>query len=290
MGLRFKYNAVLVLACVLGTGIALGLTYQLVRASALQEVEREISLMRANATAVRSYTLNHIDPLLSNDSAILFQPEAVTSFAARSVFATVSEDFPQYNYKEAALNPTNPADLPTALEADMIAQFRADPSIQNLSAVIEDDAGPLLAMAFPVTINSEGCLRCHSTPEAAPPAMVDLYGSENGFGWQMGETVGAQIITAPMALIQQRAWETGLIVVAALSATFALVVILTNIMLTRIVLRPVAYLSNMAEQVSLGDFAVPEYTPVSRDEISSLATSFNRMRRSLDSAMKMIDD
>ena len=38
-----------------------------------------------------------------------------------------------------------------------------------------------------------------------------------------------------------------------------------------------------------GDFSVEEYKKPGRDEISSLSVSFNRMRRSLERAMSMID-
>ena len=290
MGLRLKYNAVLLTASVLGVAGAVALSYIMVQDSATRDVEREARLMRANATAVRAYTVNHIDPLLSEDGEILFQPEAVTSFAARTIFDAVSAEFPQYAYKEAALDPTNPADLPTPLERGMIEQFRADPTLESLSAQIDGPDGKLLTMAFPVTIENPGCLNCHSTPDVAPPAMLDLYGTANGFGWEFGETVGAQIITVPMTLIAERAKETAILVGSALLAAFALVLILTNVMLSRVVIRPVKYLSQMAERVSMGDFSVPEYARNSRDEIGSLAASFNRMRRSLDRAMSMLDE
>ena len=290
MGLRLKYNAVLLTASVLGVAGAVALSYLMVQDSATRDVEREARLMRANASAVRAYTVNHIDPLLSADGDILFQPEAVTSFAARTVFDAVSAEFPQYAYKEAALDPTNPDDLPTALERDMIEQFRADPELESLSARIEGPQGQLLTMAFPIAIENPGCLNCHSTPDVAPPAMLDLYGIENGFGWEFGETIGAQIITVPMTLIAERAEETAILVGSALLAAFTLVLILTNVMLTRVVIRPVKYLSQMAEHVSMGDFSVPEYARNSRDEIGSLAGSFNRMRRSLDRAMSMLDE
>jgi protein-histidine pros-kinase len=289
MGLRLKYNAVLLAAMVLGIAGAVGLSYELVQQSATRDVEREARLMRANAKAVRAYTITHIDPLLIEDSAILFQPEAVTSFAARTVFDTVGAEFPQYAYKEAALDPTNPEDLPTPLERDMIEQFRADPALDQLSAEIEDENGRFLAMAFPITIENPGCLNCHSTPDIAPPAMLDLYGRENGFGWEFGETVGAQIITVPTTLIARRAEETALLVGSALLAAFGLVLLVTNLLLSRVVIRPVRYLTDMAERVSMGDFSVPETTRKSRDEIGSLASSFNRMRRSLERAMAMLD-
>ena len=289
MGLRFKYNIVLALACLLGFGAAGGISYVIVQRFAQEEIKQSINMVHANANAVRYYTLNSITPLLSEDNDILFLPETVTSFAARSVFASVQEQFPDYSYKEAALNPTNPSDLASPVEAAMIEQFRTDPSLTEITRVVDRDGAQYLTVAYPITITQEGCLRCHSTPEAAPPAMVDLYGSDGGFGWQLGETVGAQIIAAPMSLVEKRTWETGIILIAGLSSVFFLVFAMTNLILGRIVLSPVRHMTAMAEKVSQGDFSVPEYQKPGKDEISSLTVSFNRMRRSLEQAMRMID-
>ena len=289
MGLRLKYNIVLALACLLGFGAAGGISYVIVQRFAQEEIKQSINMVHANANAVRYYTLNSITPLLSEDNDILFLPETVTSFAARSVFASVQEQFPDYSYKEAALNPTNPSDLASPVEAAMIEQFRTDPSLTEITSVVDRDGAQFLTVAYPITITQEGCLRCHSTPEAAPPAMVDIYGPDGGFGWQLGETVGAQIIAAPMSLVEQRTWETGVILIAGLACVFLLVFAMTILIRGRIVLSPVRHMSDMAEKVSLGDFSVPEYQKPGKDESSSLTVSFNRMRRSLEQAMRMID-
>jgi HAMP domain-containing protein len=46
----------------------------------------------------------------------------------------------------------------------------------------------------------------------------------------------------------------------------------------------------MADEVSMGQLDTPEYVRNSRDEIGSLSTSFNRMRRSLQNAMAMLEE
>ncbi|MEM7742258.1 MAG: DUF3365 domain-containing protein [Pseudomonadota bacterium] len=290
MGLRLKFNVILIAACALGIASASALSYSVVQNAAVDEVKQQIRLLRANAISVRSYTLDSIEPLLSDDNDILFLPPTVTSYAARRVFSKFQENFPAYQYKEAALNPTNPADAASEFEASLIEQFRADGDLDQIATVLERDGERFLTMAFPLTVSKQGCLRCHSTPEAAPPAMVDLYGPENGFGWQLGETVGAQIISAPMSLAHDRARETSLVLVLALTIAFLLVLVVTNILLSRIVLKPVARMSDTAEKVSMGDLSIPEYTKPGTDEISSLSVSFNRMRRSVESAMRMIDE
>ena len=145
-------------------------------------------------------------------------------------------------------------------------------------------------LAFPLTINSESCLECHSDPAVAPAAMLDLYGADYGFGWELGETIGAQVIFAPLTLADERAQQLIIVLVATLLGAFSIVIIVINILLSRIVIKPVTTMSKMAEQVSLGDFSAPDYIKPGKDEISSLSVSFNRMRRSLDSAMKLLDE
>jgi HAMP domain-containing protein len=60
-------------------------------------------------------------------------------------------------------------------------------------------------------------------------------------------------------------------------------------LLRRVVVHPLKKMAATAEQVSLGDLSLPEYEHSSRDEVGSLSRSFNRMRRSLDSAIRMLE-
>jgi len=227
--------------------------------------------------------------MLEDKGEILFLPHTVPSFAARPVFARFQEKFPNYYYKEAALNPTNPDDLAAPWEEEMINELRANPEMASASRVIEEEGERLYAMAFPFKITNEGCLVCHSTPDVAPAAMIDLYGSENGFGWQLNEIIGAQVVKVPMEVADRRAFQTVIVLVAALAIAFLVVLLITNLLLSRIVIKPVVKMSEIAEKVSLGDFSVPEYVKPGKDEISSLSLSFNRMRRSLDRAMQLLD-
>jgi protein-histidine pros-kinase len=48
-------------------------------------------------------------------------------------------------------------------------------------------------------------------------------------------------------------------------------------------------MSAIAGEVSLGSEDAPEFPDKGSDEIASLAQSFNRMRRSLTNAMRMLD-
>jgi Protein of unknown function (DUF3365) len=44
-------------------------------------------------------------------------------------------------------------------------------------------------------------------PDQAPPEMIKLYGTANGFGWKEGDIVGAQIVSVP-ATVSERIADT----------------------------------------------------------------------------------
>ena len=77
---------------------------------------------------------------------------------------------------------------------------------------------------------------------------------------------------------------------ALASALLALLLALLNILLHFVVIRPVTRMAVIANEVSMGKPDVPEYVRPGKDEISSLSQSFNRMRLSLENAMKMLGE
>jgi len=150
--------------------------------------------------------------------------------------------------------------------------------------------GQFLVLARPLKASSQACLSCHSTPEAAPATMVALYGSQNGFGWKLGEIVGAQMVSIPLGVPLGRAYQALLWFLLALAGTFLVIIIIVDLLLRALVVKPVAEISEMANKVSMGQLDTPEYVRNSNDEIGSLSQSFNRMRRSLQNAMKMLEE
>lgn len=93
----------------------------------------------------------------------------------------------------------------------------------------------------------------------------------------------------PLAEADKAIWQNLWIMLAFMSAIFLTLLVLLNVLLHRFVIAPVAQIASVAERVSMGDSSVPEYVHEGGDEIASLSKSFNRMRRSLDNAMKMLD-
>jgi protein-histidine pros-kinase len=289
MGLRAKFNLVLLVAFVIGLGLAAVVSYGVVQENARREVEQEATIMMASATAVRNYTAREIKPLLMDQLKVRFLPHVVSAYAAETNMRDVTAQFPDYTYKEAALNPTNPADRATDWEADIISRFQHDPELKEFTTVRDTPAGPTMSIARPIRILDKNCLSCHTTAAEAPPTMIDLYGSANGFGWKLNDVIGAQIVSVPMRVALDRANHLFLTVFIGLAAVFLVTLLLLNLVLHFMIIRPVRQMSTIAGEVSMGNSEAPEFPEKGSDEIASLAQSFNRMRRSLTNALQMLD-
>ncbi|RMI17397.1 DUF3365 domain-containing protein [Pseudoroseomonas wenyumeiae] len=289
MGLRMKFNLAMGFTFLAGLLIAGLLSYRLTQREAVREVLQQASIMAGQAAVISDYTAREIAPLLAEQSREQFLPQSVPFWAAHTNFSALQKLFPDYSVRMPALNPTNPADRPTDWQAEIIALFRGNPALQEHISQRASPNGPILSISRPIRVEDRACLECHSTPQAAPAAMVDLYGPSNGFGWEMGETVGAQIISVPMQVALQRAAGTFRTVMLGLGAVFLLMTVLLNLLLHLAVVRRVRRISTAANEVSLGDMAAPELPVSGRDEIASLTESFNRMRRSFANAMRLLE-
>jgi HAMP domain-containing protein len=288
MGLRAKFNLVILAAFAVGFLIAAIVLNRVFIDNAREQVLQNARIMMTAANAIRAYTAEELVPLLPTERDGKFVPETVPAYAAQKNFKTVQTAFAGFTYREPALNPTNPSDRAQDWEADIIGMFRNDAARNEV--VIERDTplGPTLNLARPIAIHEPSCLTCHSTPAAAPAALAQSYGTASGFGWKLNETIGAQVLSVPMAVplkLARDAYTTFLII---LVAVFAIVCVVLNLLLHYLVIAPVRRVSAMANAVSLGEEGVESYIKPGSDEISSLSVSFNRMRESLKHAMDMI--
>src|ERR1700731_4157686 len=289
MKIQGKISLAMSAAFLVGLVLASIGAYFIVNRNAMEDSLQNARIMMEGAAAIRTYTSESVRPLLQQQMKVEFLPYAIPSFAAQTNFRLVQRKLPEYSYREPTLNPTNPNDKAVDWEAGIINEFRDYPDKPELVMTRETPAGPFLTLARPLKVGSERCLVCHSTAEKAPPTMTALYGAQNGFGWKLGEIVGAQVVSIPLAVPLARAHRTFLLFVAALVGTFIVVIIIVYLLLSFIVVKPVKEISNMASEVSLGKLNTPELVSRSRDEIGSPPASFNRMRRSRQESFKMLE-
>lgn len=290
MQLTTKFNLVLTGVLTFSMAGTALLSYSILQKNARDEVVQHAGMMMEAALAIRSYTVSEIRPLLKPQMKHSFLPQSVPAYAASQTFKLLGIDNPDYHYKEATLNPTNPGNKAVDWERDIIQQFRGDPGKRELTGIQQTAEGQSLYLARPIRIGSAGCLSCHSTPQVAPASMTAVYGKSNGFGWKIKEIVGIQIISVPMAIPIKQAQQVFIAFMAVVIGIFALTMVVLNIMLRRIVIRPVVRMATIADQISLGKTDALEFRETGKDELSLLGASFNRLRRSLEKAISMLDD
>jgi len=289
MKLLVKFNLIYVLVMALGVGVSGYLTRGLLVKNAQEEVLTHARLLIAKANAVRGYTSGQITKLLETQMKYEFLPQSVPSYSAVEVLGALQKSYPDYLYKEATLNPTNPRDRAAGWEVDVVNQFRSNGELKEVVGERDTPAGRSLYLAKPLKITNPACLQCHSSVDAAPKTMVDKYGPANGFGWNLNETIGAQVISVPLSVPLQRAEQSFNVFIGSLIGVFVVVGIVLNLMIWLVVVRPVTLLSELADRVSQGDLNAPDFPAGSGDEIGVLAQSFTRMRNSVVQAMKMLE-
>jgi Protein of unknown function (DUF3365) len=172
------------------------------------------------------------DELLDDE----FHPQSVPAFAATEIFAYLREKFPDYFYKEATLNPTNPRDRATDWESDVVNQFRGDSARAEFIGTRDSSTGTALFLSRPIKVNNVSCLECHSTPDKAPAEMIKLYGGDNGFGWKLEDIIGAQIVSVPVSVPVRMAENAFRVIVAWLGGAFGGILLVANVAMA-IVLR-----------------------------------------------------
>lgn len=256
MSLRIKFNLVLAAVLLLAAAGAGWYVHRFLEETAIEEVRHNSQVMMHTAMAIRDYTTESVKPHLDPMLAERFLPQTVPAYAATETLRRLQARFPGYEYKEAVLNPTNPRDKANEWEEKVVQGFREGrtPLQQEVSGVVGEGVHRAMYVARPITIKQQQCLACHSTPDIAPPSMLQVYGDKNGFGWKLNETVGIQVVKVPMFYPLEKARQTFYTVMGALLASFLLLFAVLNLSLSSLVIEPMARLNRKLEDLATKDF------------------------------------
>lgn len=289
MSIRVKFNLGMLLVFAVGFAAAAFLVKVMLLENAKQEVTLKAKIMMEAARSARSYTVDEIRPLLSRVKTTEFFAQTVPAYAATENMKRLRQAYPEYSYKEAALNPTNPEHKAASWEEDIITYFRNYADVTEYVGVRSTPTGQYMFLSRPFRITDKNCLVCHSTPDMAPVSMVKKYGAHNGFGWKHNEVIGAQIVNVPMAVPIARADKTFTAFMVILVVVFVAIWLVINIFLHLIIVKRVNRIAAKAEEIAKGELGAAEFEEKGKDELSSLAHSLNLMYRSLSSAVRLLD-
>jgi len=295
LNLGTKFTLLLALVFLTGMGLSWIALSEALQSKAEREVVSKAQILLKTMNSVRLYTTEnvnkHIKPLLDPKGA--FISETVPGYSAREVFEFFrsGDEYQDFLYKEATLNPTNPRNKADSFESALVKNFREDPKLPEQTGFREVGDRNVFFTARPIRIKSESCLECHSTPEAAPAGMIKSYGAQNGFGWHMDEVVGSQIIYVPATAVYSSGQRSAALVTGIFVGIFALAALMINVFFRRVVVRPLGVLANATQALSRGTLSgtepnatspkrsKPQENIVHGDEIGQLAEHFNFMRR-----------
>lgn len=286
-----KFNLLLLLVFVVGISLSGVVLASVLQQRAQAEVSSKALLLMETVNSVRNYTQNRVQPLLSPmlETESTFISEAIPTFSVREVIEGLrqQEDYRNFFYKDAAPNPTNLRDQADEFEAKLVERFRREPQIKEVYGFRNFDAGKVFYVARPFMIKNQQCLQCHSTPAKAPKSLLATYGTQNGFDWQLNQVVATQIISVPAEDIFNSARHAFILAIAVVFAVFTVVIVLINFLLKQAVIQRIKNISVVAHAVSMGKMDA-NFEEKSRDEIGALAAAFNRMKSSLEIAMKLL--
>ena len=286
-----KFNLLVILMFVIGFFFSGLVFWGALEHRAEAEVVSKALVLAETVNGVRNYTQDRVNPLLKEriKTNTEFTPEAIPTFASREVFEYFRKnpDYARYLYKDAAPNPTNLRDRADEFETKLVKEFQEQGSLQK-SGWREFYEGEVFYVARPFIIKKQSCLECHSTPDKAPQSLLMTYGTENGFGWQLNQIVAAQIIYVPADEILKSVRRSFITTLGILAATFIAIIFSLNLLLKRFVIRRIQKIARTAQAISRGDLDA-DFEEDSKDEIGVLVIAFNRMRSSVEVAMKLLN-
>ena len=286
-----KFNLFIILIFIMGILLSGATFWTVLRQRAEAEVSSKALVLMETINGVRNYTQDRINPLLKErlETESEFTPETVPSFSAREVFEYFRKNpgYESFIYKEAAPNPTNLRDQADDFEAKLVKEFQNQSTSQK-NGWRDFPFGQAFYTARPLAITKQSCLECHSTPDIAPKSLLKTYGTKNGFGWKLNDIVAAQIIYVPAEEIMASIRRSFVMTLGILIGTFFVIVFSINFLLKRTVIQRIQKIAKTAQAVSRGDMKA-DFEEDSKDEIGILVIAFNRMKSSVQVAMKLLD-
>lgn len=115
-------------------------------------------------------------------------------------------NLPSIDIRFASPNPRNPKNLATKDEMQILDKFQDD-SIKKYETIKETPKGDILYIALPTKRLEAKCMRCHSTPEAAPRQLVEIYGDKSGFNETLGNMKALMSIEVPLDKAYENAYS-----------------------------------------------------------------------------------
>lgn len=244
---------------------------------------KELSILVDFVKSLLTYIAEDVRPtLLEND--IILPPAVSSTVATGRVSKRFLEKQKGYNIKIASDNPLNYLNKANSFEQSLLERFRQNSDLGDITETGVIDGKKYLVSSRP-SKSKEGCLRCHSTPQQAPPEIVNTYGYSGGYNYKVGEIVGLSVVGVPLSNVSEITMRRSIYIIGFLTVLFTIVFVIINMLVRKNIISPIVDITSKAESISRGN--IEERIEINRnDEIGNLSRSFELMRRSI---VSMID-
>ncbi|RJX25666.1 MAG: DUF3365 domain-containing protein [Desulfurivibrio sp.] len=280
MGIRPRIILIMGIFSLIATLLIGAASYKLTERNAISEAKNKGQLLFHYILAYRQYFKSQQRALVMElVEENRFYPELMSGFVVtRGIWEVFKEENKGYDFKQATLDPLYPPNKADSDEIRMIGAFRQNPDLQMLEGVLDKNGERFFYLAYPIKIDSTDCLRCHGDPADAPRDQMEIYGTENGYRWQFGDTVSAYVIYVSIqeALASAKRMAGQLFLVGI--GCFFLALLAMLLFLDRSVIRPIEYLSDRIEEISQGKNLQESFRPEGDDEIGILARAIEHLR------------
>jgi PAS domain S-box-containing protein len=159
-----------------------------------EQVQNNIMLVKAQRTYVSEHQKQEIYRLQNKGyiSYDYFKPVLLSStYSAKTVndlYNTIRKEhhLEPIKIRFASNNPRNPKNKANQFESELLKKFNDKSITQYRDIRHNKDGKKVIYFAMPSRPLEEKCMRCHSTPNAAPKELVETYGDTNGFYEKIG--------------------------------------------------------------------------------------------------------
>ncbi len=280
MNLRSRLILFMGIFSIIATILIGGASYKLSERNAIREAKNKGELLFNYTVSVRKYFKDHQRPLIFElVEKNRFYPELMSGFVVtRGVWDVFKAEHNGFHFKQATIDPLYYENMADEHELKIINTFRERGDMPRQEGIVTRGDAEFYYLAYPVKIENKKCLRCHGDPNDAPKDQIEIYGTENGYNWKLGDTVSSYIIyvSIQQALLEAKR-SAGILFLISLGS-FLLVLLGVGLYMNRRIISPIEHLSDRTEEISQGKYLDESVQHPADDEIGVLARAIEHLR------------
>jgi len=287
MSIRIRFLLIIGVLSLLASVMLAFISYRFTVNSAFTEAKRKGNIVFTFIESSRRFFRNEqrslVMDIVEKDR---FYPNLMSGFAfTRGIWDEFVKELPEYQFKQATIDPLYPPNKADPQELAIIAEFEANSNLKTKEGILKKDNQQYFYFARPIK-TSKGCLHCHGNPDDAPRDQIELYGKENGYHWKEGTTVASFITYVPIQQALEEAKKSAITLFLFGLSGILLLMLIIWFFFNGYLVKPITMLEKRTTEISLGKNLKESVSHRANDEIGSLARAIDRMRIS---TMKLLE-